>query len=48
MLAVGDKEIKGYDDFRKAVRRNFVDKNEPVFKVKRGEQTLELKVSFKE
>ncbi len=48
VLAVGDKEIKGYDDFRKAVRRNFVDKTEPVFKVKRGEQTLELKVSFKE
>ncbi len=48
VLAVGDKEIKGYGDFRKAVRRNFVDKTEPVFKVKRGEQTLELKVSFKE
>ncbi len=48
VLAVGDKEIKGYDDFRKAVRRNFVDKAEPVFKVKRGEQTLDLKVSFKE
>ncbi len=48
VLAVGDKEVKSYDDFRKAVRRNFVDKTEPVFKVKRGEQTLELKVSFKE
>ncbi len=48
VLAVGDAKISGYDDFRKAVRRNFVDKTEPVFKVKRGEQTLELKVSFKE
>ncbi len=47
VLAIADKEIKSYDDFRKAVRRNFVDKTEPVFKVKRGDQTLELKVSFK-